>query len=266
MNDNEYFETIKQYKLMAEKEIGQNLLIDKEISKRIVDLLDLKPSDWVLEIGAGAGSLSYYLAQTGAEVDFVDIDERMISKLKKDFADVKTVRTCVKNALEMDLSPYNKIISNMPYYITNSLLEKILIEGFNLEKVVLMLQKEAFGRVYSKPGEPDYGPLSILANKRGIIKKEFLVKPTSFAPRPHVDSLVFTIEFQDRSDLKDFYKFLKSGFLHRRKTISNNLSKIFNDPTLIKKTLQELGINETTRPEDIKQEDWMRLFSVLKAA
>ena len=105
-------------------------------------LLNIKEEDKILEIGCGAGSLSFYLIQTKATIDLIDIDERMISKLNKDFYDFSNARIYCANAIDYDISRYNKIISNMPYYVTNSLLEKILLEGVGLEKSVLMIQKE----------------------------------------------------------------------------------------------------------------------------
>ena len=129
MDENRYFETIAEYKLLAKHEVGQNFLIDKNVSKRIVDLLKVDHDDRVLEIGSGAGSLSFYLAMHNVPTTLIDIDEGLITKLKNDFEGFPNVSIYQANALKYDMSPFTKIIGNLPYYITSSLLERVLSYG-----------------------------------------------------------------------------------------------------------------------------------------
>ena len=154
MNDKEFFESIKSYKLLANKSLGQNFLINPDIAKQIVRMLKIQAGDKVLEIGAGLGSLSYFLAKSPGKSDLIDIDERMLTFLSDQFKDFENVEVKRQNILKCNLEGYNKIIGNLPYYITSSIIEKLLLDGQNAELMVLMTQKEVFPkllRAYKSP-------------------------------------------------------------------------------------------------------------------
>src|SRR5574344_547311 len=129
MDEEHYFEKVAEYKLLAKHEVGQNFLVDIEAARRIVASAELQPSDRVLEIGSGAGSLSYFIDKSGAESDLIDIDEALVLKLQADFKDNEKTHPQLGNIMRWDLRPYNKIIGNLPYYITSAILEKILLEA-----------------------------------------------------------------------------------------------------------------------------------------
>lgn len=265
INVDSYFENIRKYKLLAKHEVGQNFLVDKDAAEKIVSFAELKKTDRVLEIGPGAGSLSYFIAKEGCQSDLVDIDEGLITKLSEDFAEEKNVHPIVGNALKWDFSPYTKVIGNLPYYITTSLLERVLLEGKNLIKGSFMIQKEAFMRITSKIGSSDYGPLPILLSYRAITKKEMLVPRTSFLPSPHVDSVVFSLSFNETSDVlpKNLYKILNAMFLHRRKTILNNLSSFVGDSSKAKGILEKTHIDPKERPENLSLPQYLSLTKEL---
>ena len=100
MDEERYFEQIAEYKLLAKHEVGQNFLIDKSVAKRIVALAELKETDKALEIGSGAGSLSYYIAESPSESDLIDIDEALVLKLQNDFAGLKNVHPQMGNIMD----------------------------------------------------------------------------------------------------------------------------------------------------------------------
>ncbi len=260
VSEEKYFEKIKEYKLLAKHEVGQNFLIDQGFARQIVEIADLNEQDKALEIGPGAGSLSYFIAQKSVDSDLIDIDEGLITKLKEDFSDKENIHPIVGNALKCDLSSYTKIIGNLPYYITSSLLERVLLDADSLSLAVLMIQKEAYARIVAKVGSDDYGPLPILLSYRAIAKKEFFVSRSSFAPAPRVDSVVFSLRIKPNTDVefaKKFYKIVTSLFLHRRKTILNNLSGLIGEKA--EKILSTVGIAPQTRPENISVEAYIRL-------
>jgi 16S rRNA (adenine1518-N6/adenine1519-N6)-dimethyltransferase len=266
MDEAKYFETIGEYKLLAKHEVGQNFLIDPRAAEKIVSLADLQPADRALEIGSGAGSLSFFIAQKNCVSDLIDIDESLVLKLQKDFANESFVHPQMGNVMRWQMGGYTKIIGNLPYYITSGILERILLDGKSVQIAVLMVQKEVLSRLSAPVGDEDYGPLPILLKYRGEIHKEFLVPRTSFSPAPHVDSVVFSIHFDPTADLekgKKLYGFVSALFLHRRKTILNNLGGYLNDNKKASLLLAQVGIDERKRPEDLSLLDYENLLSQL---
>lgn len=269
MNEEHYFETISEYKLLAKHEVGQNFLVDKTSAKRIVDLLQIEEGDHVLEIGSGAGSLSYYLSFHSNPITLIDIDEGLVTKLKNDFASNQNIEVLQANALKYDISSFTKIVGNLPYYITSSLLERILLCGTSCKIASIMVQKEVFSRLSSHPKQDGYGPLPILISYLTTIRKEFVVPRSFFLPAPHVDSLVFTLTFNKNASHEvavSLYRFLNALFLHRRKTILNNLSSFLADEEKAKSALLEAGIQENKRPEEIDLKGYLSLLSILHSS
>ena len=185
MNDKEYFEKVKSYKLIANKSLGQNFLINPQIAEKIVGLLSLKEGDKVLEIGAGLGSLSYFLAKSPAESQLIDVDERMLMFLDEQFKDCKNIEVKRQNILKHDLTGFNKIIGNLPYYITSGIIEKLLLDAKDAKTTVLMTQKEVYPKLLSS----NKSPLSMFLNYVADISSPMDVGRNNFAPVPHVDSV-----------------------------------------------------------------------------
>lgn len=261
MDVNKYFEGVEQLKFLAKKEVGQNFLIDKGKASLIVFALEADSSDCVLEIGCGAGSLSYFLSKGPAKSTLIDIDEAMITKLQNDFKDNEFLKIQMGNAMKFDYSPYTKIVGNLPYYITSAIIEKTLIEATRATRLVFMIQKEAADRIMAKTNTKEYAPLNILLSLRGKTKKIFNVSKNCFSPRPHVDSTVIQIDLDanfDENVIKAF-KLSQSLFLKRRKTIYNNLKDLLHDETKTKRLLEECGIPLTYRPEQISPEQYLLL-------
>lgn len=266
MDENRYFETIAEYKLLAKHEVGQNFLVDKDVCKKIVNLLQVDRDDNVLEIGCGAGSLSYFLSNYDNPITLIDIDEALVTKLKNDFANRSNVAVVQANALKFDMSSFTKIIGNLPYYITSSLLERILLNAEKCKKSAIMVQKEVFFRLSSSVKQEGYGPLSLLIAYRADIKKEFIVRRNSFTPSPHVDSVVFSLNFKEEASIetaRNLYSFTSKIFLHRRKTILNNLSIYLGNEEEANKLLLKSGINQKQRPEEIDLKHYLILLSFL---
>jgi 16S rRNA (adenine1518-N6/adenine1519-N6)-dimethyltransferase len=266
IEETKYFKTISEYKLLAKHEVGQNFLVDSAISERIVSLACLQFSDKVLEIGSGAGSLSFFISQSPSEADLIDIDESLVLKLRQDFSEKEKIHPQLGNIMKWDLAPYTKIIGNLPYYITSGILERILLDAGNADLAVLMVQKEVVARLTSKVGSKDYGPLPILLSYRADLKKEFLVSRTSFVPAPHIDSMVFVFSFKKSADGKtagNLYALVSRLFLHRRKTILNNLGWYMKDTKKALSLLRTLKIDEKKRPEALTLEDYLAILSQL---
>lgn len=262
MNEEQYFERIAEYKLLAKHEVGQNFLIDADAAKKIVGLAEIEEDDCVLEIGSGAGSLSYFIEQAPAKADLIDIDEGLIQKLVEDFQRSGKVNPTIGNAMKWDYEKYTKIISNLPYYITSAILERVLLKARKLKIGVFMVQKEVVSRLKAPLGSEDYGPLSILIAYRADFVKGFNVPRTSFAPSPHVDSSVFVLKIKndDIEEADKLYQMVSGLFLHKRKTIYNNLSQHLKDPEKAKKALDDAGIKANLRPQDVSLEGYLKLL------
>ena len=265
MKDEEaFFKEVGSFKLLAKKEVGQNFLIDADAAKRIVALLDIQEDDVVLEIGCGAGSLTYFLEKSPGRGESIDIDEAMLEKCRTDFPS-PVISIVQGNAMRWDYSKYTKIIGNLPYYITSGIIEKVLLGARTAKKMVFMVQKEAAERLLSKEGSKEYGPLNILLSLSGSLQREFKVMRSSFAPAPHVDSMVLSfVCFEDRDTafLKKVYGLASSLFLQRRKTIANNLKSVVKEQAKATNILLAAHIDGNRRPEQLTPEEY---FSLAKA-
>lgn len=262
MNDKDYFDKVKSYKLIANKSLGQNFLVNSDAAQRIVNLLDIKKDDKILEIGAGLGSLSFYLSQSDSNVELIDIDERMLMFLNEQFGAKENVTVKRQNILKYDIKGFNKIIGNLPYYITTSIIEKLLLDATNCERIVLMTQKE----VYPKLLENNKSPLSLFLNYVADISSPIDVGRNNFAPVPHVDSVVFVLtpnKNMKNEGNKELFKIMKQLFLLRRKNILNNLTNLLKNKEKAREILKKMKIDTNKRPEELPIEFYINLLKML---
>ena len=266
MDKESYFERIAEYKLLAKHEVGQNFLVDPDVCQRIVALCEIKPGEKAIEIGCGAGSLSYFLNESEGSCDLIDIDEGLLAKLEEDFRGSDKVKPTYGNAVKWDYAPYDKIVGNLPYYITSLILEKVFLGASTCKKAVFMVQKEAAERILAPVGGKEYSPLNVLWRLLYEGKKAFNVGRSSFVPAPHVDSSVIVFSKKENvnpEDVRSAYSLASSLFLQRRKTILNNLKAYLHDEEKAKAALAKAGINEMDRPEKVAPEKYLGLFKAI---
>lgn len=262
MEISDVYAQIKEVSQLANKELGQNYLINEKIAKQMVELLAISPSDNVLEVGAGFGALSIFLLDSQYKtLTLNDVDPRAIKFLDEMVEHQKRAYVINKSALKIPVTSYNKVIGNLPYYITNDLLEYYFTKC-NASFFLFMIQKEVLPRLIASVNTPDYGPLAILVSHLGEVKKEFDVNKTNFLPMPHVSSVVFSLSAhpQHKINKYDYLQFLKRMFLHRRKTIYNNLSLYLMNKDKAKRILDKLQISILTRPEQIDPKTYLNIF------
>lgn len=259
INRNNINEIVRKSGAHPDKDYGQNFLLEPEIASKIVDALDIKQGEKVLEVGPGLGSLTHFLVEKSA-ITVCDIDERMIAFLKVVYK--SNVEFVLNDIRKVDVSVYGKIIGNLPYNITSELVTFLLINARKAKKMVLMCQQEAFNRFFDVSGK-DYGPISVLLHLLGESKKVLTLKPGMFYPAPKCNSLVFTVDFNKDNKYEEAigtYKLAKSLFLNRRKTIYNNLSNYLKNKEKAKTILEKLNIEINKRPEDISPDMFLELF------
>lgn len=232
-------------KVRAKKHLGQHFLNDIDAAKRIVDLYqDKNENKLVLEIGPGMGVLTQFLLEReNLDLVLVEIDKESVVYLKKNFniADNKIIegdflKMNLLNSLQLDENKKFGIIGNFPYNISSQIFFTVLDHKDRIEEIVGMVQKEVGQRIASKPGNKDYGILSVLLQAFYDIEYCFTVLPGAFTPPPKVDSgVIRLVRNYDKvldCDFKKFKLVVKTAFNQRRKMLSNALKPITNNTTL----------------------------------
>ena len=259
---------IKDYFLLekshAKKELGQNFLVNKKTIEEIVSLVDLKKNDVLLEIGPGLGSLTDDLIGKCSNYTVVEYDAKFVDFLIRSYAD-KNIIIVKNNILKYKNYDANKVIGNLPYYITSDILLYVAKNYEKLEKAVFMIQKEAYERITAKKGTKDYNALNIILDYAFDITKNMNVSKTSFFPIPQVDSVVITLKRKpcDFNYIKPLFTCTRAMFLNRRKTIFNNLFSLVKNKEQTSEILKNLNIDQKVRAESLDLEDFIKLTNEL---
>ena len=213
------------------KKYGQNFLSDPQLLAAIARD-GANTGDFVLEIGAGAGTLTHALASMGARVTAFEIDTRLEPVLREVLAGT-SAQVVFADALSFGMEdvltePY-RIVANLPYYITTPVIFKFLYDE-KLLSLTVMVQKEVADRICAKPATEAYGALSAQMQLMGTPKVTRTVPRTAFMPAPQVDSAVVRLDIApkcDRARIPRVKKVIAAAFAMRRKTLANNLCAAF---------------------------------------
>jgi 16S rRNA (adenine1518-N6/adenine1519-N6)-dimethyltransferase len=268
-------ELIKKYGIRLTKSLGQNFLTDRNVVSRIVDTAELTKDDLVIEIGPGVGSMTGELATRAGKVIAVEIDRHLIPALKdhlQSFSNLEIINKDIMKVNVKDITVNNqgmrqKVVANLPYYITTPIIMKLLEEDNDIELMVFMVQKEVAQRMVAKPGGKDYGALSVAVQYYAQPEKVFDVPPHCFVPQPEVDSTIIKLKKNETPPvyLKDkdmFFKVVKASFGQRRKTLLNALSNsgaLNKNKEEIREILSSVNINENARGETLSIEQFANL-------
>jgi len=263
---------LKTFHLSMRKKMGQNFLIDSSIVEGIVTAAEISPTDHVLEIGPGIGTLTQGLAESGAAVVAVELDRKLVDVLGKTLADYDNVRIVPGDILKVDISqemaaaPY-KVVANLPYYITTPIIMKLLEERLPISLLVTMIQKEVALRMIASPGSKDYGALSVAVQYYTEPEIMFVVPPTSFIPAPKVHSAVLRCRIRREPPVAvtseaDFFKVVRAAFCQRRKTLGNSLQGGSLPAAIIASMLQHTGIDGKRRGETLSLAEFAALANV----
>ena len=264
INRSNIFEIINIASLQPDKDYGQNFLVEPEISNKIVQSLNIKDKETIIEIGPGLGSLTHFLSPYKNNLTVVDVDLRMTNFLKVVYQedDINIVENDIR---KVDVSNYDKVIGNLPYNITTETIQYFLINGTKAKRMIFMIQSETLNHFLDVSGK-EYGPTSVLIHLLGNIEKLFTVKAGSFYPAPKCSSVVFAINLdssKDRTKAIKAFKLSKQLFLNRRKTILNNLVNYLRNKDLAYKVCEDLKINPLLRPEQLQPEIYLAISEYL---
>lgn len=251
------------------KSLGQNFIFDKNLLNAIAADGMVTKQDTVLEIGAGAGTLTQVLCQKAKKVISFEIDKSLSVYLEQLVNQNDNLQIFYKDFMQVDLAALNltqaRVVANIPYYITTPIIFK-LAEFKNMFKSVLVLiQKEVAMRFCAQPNSKDYGVTSVCLQAIFDVSMPRIVKKENFTPAPKVDSALCLLVPHNKFyvDFKTFSAFVAQAFAMRRKTLLNNLKQKFEKENLIL-NLKNLGYKENVRPEEIAVEDFVLLFKNLK--
>lgn len=274
---------LNKYKLSANKNLGQNFLINDEVVEKIVDSAEVNEEDLVIEIGPGLGNLTEYLLERAGKVIAIELDNRMIEILQDRFSLYNNFELLNQDVLKVDLDELiknnksekiknAKIVANLPYYITTPIIMKLLEEKLDIESITVMIQKEVADRLIAKPGSKLSGAITYCVYYYATAESVTIVENNSFIPEPAVDSEVIRLLIRNEhpvelEDESEFFKLIKVSFMQRRKTLINSIVNggIVSNKEEAKRIFDELELDYNVRGETLTIEQFARMSNYLVA-
>lgn len=249
---------LKRHGISPKKGLGQHFLCSSKVVSKIASRFEGYAG--LLEIGPGPGVLTQALSESVCQFTAIEVDSRMAAILAESAPSAQVVEA---DALVADLSGYLRdlpeprgVVSNLPYYITAPLLQRIAEARASWCKAVLMTQKEVGVRILAPPGSRERGSLSVYLQALFQISSVCDVPPGAFLPPPKVDSIVLEFVPRDVNYTEEFFAFVRGGFKQPRKTLANNLAALgFSREAVVHANLDEL-----VRPQALNLEQWIELF------
>ena len=261
----EITQLLASHGLSPSRALGQNFVADPNTVRRIARLAEVGAGDRVVEIGAGLGSLTLALAETGASVVAVEMDRHLLPVLRSQ-VEPAGVRVVEGDALSLDWgavlgqSTGWVLVANLPYNVATPLVLDLLDHVPAIERMLVMVQLEAGQRLAAHVGDPAYGIPSVKVDywaRADVVGK---VPPTVFVPRPKVESALVRIVRRDRpavdADPDRLFALVRAGFGQRRKMLRRSLAGLV-DPA----TFAAAGVRPEARAEELSVEEWGRLAS-----
>ena len=258
---------INKYNVNPNKRLGQNFLICEDTINKIAE--EVNDDDVIIEIGPGLGTLTKVLLEKAKKVYAIELDNKMCEILKQRFIAYNNLEIINEDILNIDIDktiPNAKVVANLPYYVTTSIIMKLL--KTKIKDITILIQKEVAERICEKPGNSKAGAITYFVNYYAdsqIIKN---VGKEEFIPSPKVDSSVVKITKLKKTrvevnDEKMLFDLIKTNFTKRRKTILNSLSSIIEKEKL-QKILNDLNIKDNIRGEELTLEQYAQITNKIK--
>ena len=259
------------------KRLGQNFLNNPQVINRIIEALNPKPHETLIEIGPGTGALTAYLIERARRVIAVEFDRNLAPMLRERFREHNNLKVLQEDALHTDFcleilpARTARLVANLPYNISTAILQRLIAQRRCLLEMILMLQREVVERMQAPAGSSKRGYLSVLVEAYCETEKLFDVAPGSFNPQPKVWSSVVRLRFRpalplDAKNEDLLWSIVSAGFRQKRKTILNNLRNASGGlEDLIKRNggasivLCRAGVEVQRRAETLSVEEWIRI-------
>ena len=275
---------LKKYNFRCKKSLGQNFLVDQNILKIIINSLEPKKEDCILEIGTGIGTLTAALSPQIKHVITVEKDKKLIPILKESLSKFNNIELYFEDIMNCNLLNFlkksaekgrkiEKMVGNLPYYISTPLIRKLFELNEYVKIAVFLVQKEVGERLMAQVGDIDYGILSIATQYYSMPKKIHIVSPTVFYPQPKVSSMIIKLDIFRKPSVKVsnerlFFDIVRASFQQRRKKLINSLLKYFQgkiDKAKIENILKKEGIDQNLRGETLSLEEFAKLSIAMEA-
>lgn len=268
---------VKQYGIKFKKQLGQNLLLDENINRIMVDAAAVTSEDDVVEVGAGLGALTAGLAEKAGRVLAIELDRMFMPCLEEQFGQVENVRLFRGDVLNHSVAKLVneflpgaaslKMVSNLPYYITTPILFHFWESPIPFTRMVVMMQEEVALRMVAAVNAHDYGALSLAARYYADVDIVHRVPRTCFWPEPKVDSCIVRLRIHDEPlypdvDGKFLTTLIRAAFSQRRKTLRNALIKsgVFGAPRqVVLDAFEATGVDPGRRPQTLTLDEFAGL-------
>jgi len=259
---------LRHHHLSPRKSLGQNFLVDNSALEKVIDAAKVFPQDEVLEIGAGLGSLTRFLAASAARVVAVELDHHLIPILEDVLGSAGNVELIQADILKLDPASIMKsngylVIANIPYYITSAIIRHLLESEKKPKRLVLTIQKEVALRICAQPGDMSLLALSVQVYGQPIIAAK--IPAGAFFPPPKVDSAVIRVDLYQEpiippQQMETFFMLAKAGFGQKRKMLRKSLSAGLGwQADKMENLLIKSEIDPTRRAETLSLSEWRGL-------
>lgn len=257
---------MNKYNVHPNKKLGQNFLFDEEALNLIAS--GVNEQDTIIEIGPGLGTLTAVLAEKAEKVIAVELDDKMIAILNERFKLYNNVEIIHEDILNVDIdkiAPKAKVVANLPYYITTSIITKLL--KTNIKDITVLIQKEVAERICAIPGSKKAGAITYFVNYYANAEIVGNVSKEAFIPNPEVESSIVKLKIRENKlvEVKNedmLFEIIRANFNQRRKTLINSLSTVV-DKERLKEILRDLNINENVRGETLTLKQYAQIANKL---
>ncbi len=255
-------ELLTSHGLAPRRDLGQNFVADPNTVRRIARAAKVGPGDLVVEIGAGLGSLTLALAETGATITAVEVDRGLAAVLRDVVAEQANVTVVEADAMELDWSEVLRghdgwvLVANLPYNVATPLVADLLDQVPAINRMLVMVQKEVAERLVARPRTPAYGAVSVKVAYWADARLVGDVPASVFMPRPNVESALVEIVRRPPPAVEPgpLFQLVRTAFGQRRKMLRRSLSGVVSD-----EQFGAAGVEPTARPEELDVMAWVAL-------